>query len=576
MTRWIPNYDRTGRSLPAVWIDDHAINKDSLLKVHDAPYSALVKKEDDVVYAVDSDGKTIAEGVAGVDDAAVIQAAIDHVYGNGGGKVFIAKEEYIINTEITLKSNIILTGDKPTLKHYSGNCIYGVDISNVIISNLKIIDAAPDQHTELGAFACGILIESIDSPVENIKVIGNEISNSVRDGISFSNILSRSSATGNYGLKNILIMENYVHDLTVGVVGSDGNGIRVGRKSDGVIIVNNVVENTIATGILVGSGTTFDYNKNVYIGHNIIKNTKRYGIDVSGLYGAEIFSNFIYNDDATIDSSTYGIFVESATSTKPSYYVNIMGNVVDGVGLYAIYVYSDVDSVVISHNKTRRVLNPTATGARHIYAAGQNHIITHNEIDGSNDGSPVIGIISGSYSLIAYNLIKNVTASGISVRSYSRVCYNYIYGTSYNGVAMPDVTNAVVLGNIIGDVPSGFYGINEWGTSDYNIIENNDVSQITTGGKISTVGANTIVRGNIGYLTENSGTATFSGDGVTTQFTIAHGLVSTPNKVIVTPGSTDAAGDFYVTVDATNIYVNYLSAPPSGTDNVVLYWYAEV
>ena len=44
----------------------------------------------------------------------------------------------------------------------------------------------------------------------------------------------------------------------------------------------------------------------------------------------------------------------------------------------------------------------------------------------------------------------------------------------------------------------------------------------------------------------------------------------------VTPRSADAAGDFYVTVDDTNIYVNYSSAPASGDDNVVLGWEAEV
>jgi len=74
----------------------------------------------------------------------------------------------------------------------------------------------------------------------------------------------------------------------------------------------------------------------------------------------------------------------------------------------------------------------------------------------------------------------------------------------------------------------------------------------------------------------NKGTATFSGDGSTTQFKIAHGLVSTPSKVLVTPMSADAAGDFYVTADDTYIYINYKTAPPSGTDNIKLSWYAEV
>jgi len=72
------------------------------------------------------------------------------------------------------------------------------------------------------------------------------------------------------------------------------------------------------------------------------------------------------------------------------------------------------------------------------------------------------------------------------------------------------------------------------------------------------------------------GTATFSGNGSTTQFSIAHGLISTPSNIQVTPRSEDGSGDFYVTANNSNIYVNYLSAPPSGTDNIKLDWNAKV
>jgi hypothetical protein len=78
------------------------------------------------------------------------------------------------------------------------------------------------------------------------------------------------------------------------------------------------------------------------------------------------------------------------------------------------------------------------------------------------------------------------------------------------------------------------------------------------------------------FVTQNGGTATFSGNGSTKTFTIAHGLASAPSKVLVTAGSDAAKGDFYATADATNITVTYGTAPPSGTNNVVLYWYAEV
>jgi hypothetical protein len=79
-----------------------------------------------------------------------------------------------------------------------------------------------------------------------------------------------------------------------------------------------------------------------------------------------------------------------------------------------------------------------------------------------------------------------------------------------------------------------------------------------------------------GKYVRKRGTATFSGNGSQTQFTIAHGLVSTPTSWRVEAGSADAKGDKYVTADATNLYVTFATAPPAGTNNVVLVWSAEV
>jgi len=64
--------------------------------------------------------------------------------------------------------------------------------------------------------------------------------------------------------------------------------------------------------------------------------------------------------------------------------------------------------------------------------------------------------------------------------------------------------------------------------------------------------------------------AIFSGDGSSTQFAIAHGMITAPNIVQVTPLTADASGDFYVTTNSTHIIIHYVSAPPSGTDNVKL------
>jgi hypothetical protein len=72
-----------------------------------------------------------------------------------------------------------------------------------------------------------------------------------------------------------------------------------------------------------------------------------------------------------------------------------------------------------------------------------------------------------------------------------------------------------------------------------------------------------------------AGQAKVNGTGAVTVFTFAHGLDATPAAATVTPVSAAAAGPFYVTSDATNVTVTYLTAPPAGAGNVVLNWRAE-
>lgn len=69
--------------------------------------------------------------------------------------------------------------------------------------------------------------------------------------------------------------------------------------------------------------------------------------------------------------------------------------------------------------------------------------------------------------------------------------------------------------------------------------------------------------------------ASFNGDGVTTSFLIAHGLVGTP-KFHVTAASVDAGGWLYATADATNITVFYAVSPDVGVANVLLNWSANL
>jgi len=55
--------------------------------------------------------KLIARGEAGVDDAAVIQAAIDTVYNNGGGLIKLRKGTFLIDSQISIPDKIYLVGE---------------------------------------------------------------------------------------------------------------------------------------------------------------------------------------------------------------------------------------------------------------------------------------------------------------------------------------------------------------------------------------------------------------------------------------------------------------------------------
>jgi hypothetical protein len=100
-------------------------------------------------------------------------------------------------------------------------------------------------------------------------------------------------------------------------------------------------------------------------------------------------------------------------------------------------------------------------------------------------------------------------------------------------------------------------GVQEVDTSDYNYIAFNDFRGNANTNPITKLGANTRMLFNRGCVTENSGTSTGTG----AQQTIAHGLVSTPNRVFLSESTTGGALAYQsAAADATNIYVTATSA----------------
>ena len=187
----------------------------------------------------------------------------------------------------------------------------------------------------------------------------------------------------------------------------------------------------------------------------------------------------------------------------------------------------------------------------------------------SISGNRFFGLTGKSSKYFIYLDTQGIGTPYLSTNQFLGVILQCTSG-SLRGIYIGAKANAnQFIGTSIYDVPSSSYGVEICSGTEGTLL----IGRVY---KVLDNGTRTKIINPYDYITQNGGTATFNGDGTTTSFNISHGLVSTPSTYVVSPASADAKGEFYVTADSTYITVNYTSAPPSGTDNVKLTWYAEV
>jgi len=138
--------------------------------------------------------------------------------------------------------------------------------------------------------------------------------------------------------------------------------------------------------------------------------------------------------------------------------------------------------------------------------------------------------------------------------------------TWHHGIEILTTSDLLVSNNKI--LGSAGYGIRETMDATNNAIIDNDVRKNTQGGMYSE-GIGHIVRNNVGYVTENSGTATIP-EG-STSVIVNHGLADTPSIVTITPNKDTR---FWVTDKTSSQFT--INIPSSITGGVSFDWYAEV
>ena len=521
-----------------------------------APYSALVAKDGSTVWAEDASGKTIASGESGVDDASVIQSAID----NSEGLVKIARGTYQFSQECQLKDGIIIEGEGEKTRLVANTASFfrffkGGSVKNVVIRNLyfdgiyngdnvgRPVDLWDSEHCIVENLIihnpCGYGIHLTACNYCTVRY--NKIYNSNKEGIGLTNHATPVDVYGNR------IIGNYAY-------GCYTNGIYADNHNNGLIVAFNICE---------------------YNGHG-------YGVDNEGIEIASNCEGVAVIGNRCFNNHHYGILLNTGINKSlvvgnqaqsievfDSHYVTVVGNRVDG---------------------ELRVIGNYQTIANNV--GGLSHCGGHNKIIQGNfiENSPERLFLKGSNIIVANNIFKNSALEGIRVDGPSDnviIADNHFIENEQSlgypqaelflqGGSDEHITNVQIIGNsFITRTDETVRAIVAQYVDHINILRNNFIT--VSGDKIRLYNVtDKKIKDNINHITENSGTATFSGDGTTTQFSIAHGLVSTPTKVLVTPMSSDAASDFYVTADDTNIYINYKSAPPSGTDNLKFSWYAEV
>jgi len=219
----------------------------------------------------------------------------------------------------------------------------------------------------------------------------------------------------------------------------------------------------------------------------------------------------------------------------------------------------------------------------HIYTneskiQGIETLITGNEIIDVN-GSGIV--VDANHVIVKGNVISFPRQHGIVLNGgeYCLISDNMIRNPSfdnhnvYNGIHL---TNEAKFNRIIGNIIRAHnvhrprYGIAESSTNEnHNYIVGNYIEGPVIGA-ILRQGVNTIVKQNVGYPTENSGTATIPAGNTST--TVSHGLMCTPSKVFITP-LRQLIGQIWVeNITGTSFAIRVSEAP---TVNLPVAWYAE-
>jgi len=387
----------------------------------------VVFKRGSVTYVKDGESGEIV--YSSLDDASAIQFAINKANDEGGGRVYVKRGEYVINSTINLLSNVVLVGEGVST-HLSTNkdirVLLADDVENIVVSDLFISgdgDANKTNQTavrlDYGKYA---VIERLR--IDNMGYDGIEVQ-AASEAIVTHNVVSncKDDGIGANGLTGEVIFANNIS------FNNGYSGIHIDVSSQYVMIANNMAYSNGDYGIecVRTSGTGTKYS--VMVG-NVVKGNKNGGIRIRGVSGDQAKYWVVSSNVSRVNG--YGISLDSAQ------YCTVIGNMVTGNNNGGIWIGGDSDDNLIIGNY---VVNNSGDGIRIPVSTAERNIIIQNVVTG-NTGAQLYN--AGTNTIIKGNIGYFTEKSGIATLSSGSTRTTVTHGLS----ATPTKVLVTPYGNI--------------------------------------------------------------------------------------------------------------------------------
>ena len=389
---------------------------------------------------------------------------------------------------------------------------------NLTLENKELktrLDAVRAQGTQLASWV--LHIEGNSTLARNAKT--NQIEYTGESADVIQHTISRGGLTylvsGRYNLSHSVILSS-----NSGIIG-DGQGTQLfmGNNSDQDLlvipadsvscIVSNIYLNGNKAHNKAGSGIViYGYNWRPIIEHVTIRDCAEYGLITSSNSGGYVYEPIFYDIDVRnsgLDGLNFGF-------CSDAYGENIYseGNAGAGIQHFDVAGTWIHEHVTFNFGEYGMVVSETTSDIRFLE--------THVDKNQRN-GMLLMGKRNSVFGAFVFNSGQNSP-------------------NTYDGLVMKNATECIISGCMITDYQTNKtqrHGIYEMGSSDYNIIEGNNLNGCIEQSVIT--GAHDEIKFNLGFITESQGVARIKAG--SNSIRVQHGcqFIPEPGDIQVRPAS---------------------------------------